>query len=109
MIRPVEVCHHLLHFRLGKAESTRIIQTENRFDCKIIQPGKNAFFADSKAACDYTSFKIRISLECRFKERTNEINHLIVKAFEICIFKRHIVLVDEDDCVFSVVLPQAFR
>ena len=76
---------------------------------QIIQPGKDALLADPQTACDDTLFEIGVGLERRFKERADEWNHLIVKALQICVFQRYIVLVDQDHGIFAMILPQAFR
>ncbi len=100
---------HFLYFAFGKSEAVCVFGTQNAVNFQIVQPCKNAFFADSEAARNHAFLKVWIGLERRFKEGADEVNHLIVKAFEIRIFQRHIVLVDEDDAILSMILPQTFR
>ena len=99
---------HFLYFAFGKSEAVAIFGTQNTVNFQIIQTREDALLTDSKAACDYTFFKIRVCLECRFKERADKVNHLVIKASEIRVFQRYIVLVDEDNCFLFMVFEKAF-
>ena len=57
------ISKHSFYFAFGKSEAVAVFGTQNTVNFQIVQPCKNAFFADSEAACNYASFKIRIGLE----------------------------------------------
>jgi len=107
LLLQIIVGKHFLYFDFCKSEAVAVFGTQNAVNFQIVQPRKDAFFADSKAACNYTFFKIRVCLECRFKERADKVNHLVIKAPEIRVFQRYIVLVDEDEGAFSMIFKKA--
>ena len=109
LLLQVIVGKHRFHLCFGEAKAVCVARAQHAIVLQIVEPGKNAFLTDPKAACDDTLLQIRIRLERRLEQGTDEPDHVVVEAMQIGVFQWHIVLVDEDDGIMSVISGKAFR
>ena len=60
-----------------------------------------------KASGNSCKLQIRVRFQRRFKQRTDEICHFLINSLKIRILQRHIVLIQEDDYIFTEYFFQA--
>ena len=70
----------------------------NGYHIQVIEAGKDGFFADSEASGYNGEFQIVIRLQGRLKQGTDQRCHPVIKATEIGILQRNVILIDQDDC-----------
>ena len=97
---------HISYFGICKTKIFIKIHICYRIYLKVIQTGKNAFLRYSQTSCQHSKLQAVIGLQCILEQITDQQNHFLIITPFICFGKRDIILVDQNDNFFPIMLFQ---